>query len=134
MLFRSRTWQSRGGHSITINDAEADNKDSIVVALKGGKTVLTLASDKVTLQTPSDITITTDANASLKAKGDVTIEGTNVNIKATSAVKVNGAQVEAVATSSAKVEGVTVDIKASAKLAVDGGGMAQIKGGMVQFN
>ncbi len=133
-VIASRTWKSRAGHSITINDADADSGNSIVVALKGGKTVLTLAADKVTLETPSDITITTDGAASLKANRDVTIEGQNVNIKATSAVKLNGAQIEAVASSTAKFEGALVDLKASGRLAVDGGGATQIKGGMVQLN
>jgi hypothetical protein len=36
--------------------------------------------------------------------------------------------------SSVAVDGAMVDIKASGKLAIDGGGMAQIKGGMVQLN
>jgi phage protein D/phage baseplate assembly protein gpV len=129
-----RTWRSRRGHSITIRDDTKSNPDAVIIELADGVTRLTLAQDRVLLETPSDITIRTDKNATIRAKGDLTLEGANVNVKATSKVALEGLTASIKGSSSVAVDGAMVDIKASGKLAIDGGGMAQIKGGMVQLN
>lgn len=133
-LVEVRTWKSRAGHSITIRDAAADDPQAIVVELADGVTRLTLAEDRVVLETPSDLTITTDGNGEITAQGDLSIKGANVSISADSELSLEGAQTVAKGTSSVKVDGAMVDVVATSKLALDGGAMTQIKGGMVQLN
>ena len=130
----SRVWKSRTGHSITINDAEATAPDSIIIALKDSSAVLTIGKDAVTLVCDSDVKVTTKGAFAVKATGDVTIEGANVSLKATSKMQIDGAQVAVKGSATATLEAASVDVKASAKLGLDGGGMAELKGGMVKFN
>jgi phage protein D/phage baseplate assembly protein gpV len=129
-----RTWKSRSGHSITIRDDSSKDPDSVIVELADGTTRLTLAQDKVVLETPSDLTIKTDKNATFSAAGDLKLEGANVTIKATSKLTLEGVTTSAKGTSTFAIDGAKVDIKASAMATIDGGGMAQIKGGMLQWN
>ena len=133
-LVEVRTWKSRAGHSITIRDAADSDPQSIIVELADGATRLTLAEDRVILETPSDLTITTEGNGEIAAQGDLSITGANVSISADSELSLEGAQMVAKGTSSVKVDGGMVDVVASSKMALDGGGMTQIKGGMVQLN
>lgn len=133
-MIGSRSWKSRAGHSITINDAEADTPDSIVIALKDGKTVLTVAADRVTLTSPSDISINSDRGLALKAKGDLSIEGANITVKATSNLDLKAVELAAQADAAAKFGGGMVTIKSSSTLSLDGGAATEIKGGMVNLN
>lgn len=129
-----RSWKSRSGHEIAIHDAEDPDADRIVVSLADGKGTFTLGSDKVTLVTPVDIEITTEKSLSMTATGDVSIAGANVSVTADSKVELKGAQLSAAGSASAELKAPNVDIKASAKLAADGGGLAEIKGGLVKLN
>lgn len=130
----TRTWKTRAGHSITINDAEAELSDSIVIDLADGKGTFTLGSEEVTLETPVDVTVTTEKNATLKADGDIAIEGQNVTIEAKASLKLKGVDVSASGETSAKVEAPSIDVKGSAKVGIDGGGLAEVKGGLVKIN
>lgn len=129
-----RRWKSRSGHSVTIDDAEAEGGDAIVVELSGGMGTFRLGKDKVLLETPVDIEVTTKKAASLTADGDVSIKGVNVTITADSKITLDCAELAATAKATASVEGATVDIKGSAKVGVDGGGLSEIKGGLVKLN
>ncbi|MFK8024804.1 MAG: VgrG-related protein [Ilumatobacter sp.] len=129
-----RTLKSRAGHSITINDADAEGGNSIVVQLADGKGTFRLGQDEVRLETPVDISMTTEKTLSLVAAGDVSISGANVKITADSKIDLEATDVGAKGASSASIEGGTVDIKGSAKVGVDGGGLTEIKGGLVKLN
>ncbi len=130
----SRVWKSRSGHSIILNDAEAEAPDSIVVSLKGGTSVLTIGKESVTLKSDKDVKITTDGAFAVEATGDISIKGANVKLAATSKMQIDGAQVAVKGTTTASLEAATLDVKASAKLGLDGGGITELKGGMVKFN
>lgn len=128
-----RAWTSRAGHSITIRDDSATDPNAVIIELADGTTRLTLAQDKVVLETPSDLTIKTDKNATIVAKGDLQLKGANVSITATSKLALEGATTSAKGTGTLALDSKMVDIKATGVLAIDGG-TTQIKGGMVQLN
>ncbi len=95
----SVTIETPGGYSVVIDEAEGS-----IVAKDANNNTLTLSSDGITLESGADIT--------LKATGDVKIEGVNVEISASAQFKGEG----------------------SAGSEISSGGNTTIKGSMVQIN
>ena len=127
-------WQTRGGQIIELNDAPQPTADYILLVLGDNTTKLRIGGDGVTLHTPKGITITADQGISVTAKGDLTLEGANVNVKARAKLAMQAAMVEAKATGPLNVQGATAEVKGTAIARVDGGALAEIKGGMVKLN
>ena len=103
---KSVVLETPGGNKMTISD---DAKGIVLEDQNGNK--ITMNDSGVKIESPKDIT--------LKATGDVKIEGANVDVKAQSAFKAAG-------NATAEVSGANTTIKGSAT--------AVIQGGMVQIN
>ena len=75
------------------------------------------------------------ANITLSVGGShIAIEPGGIEIHSGAPVKMDGAQVEVKSTGPVKVEGAQVQVKGSAMASIDGGGMTEIKGGIVKIN
>ena len=86
------------GKKVSVNDADGE----ILVTDENGNQVL-IDGDGITLESPSDIT--------LKATGDLNLEGTNINLKANAGFKAEGsASAEISSTGSTAVKGSIVQI------------------------
>ena len=75
-----------------------------------------------------------DATITLTDSGDVQIKGNNITIEATSNLDLKGVNVVAAGQSKFEAKGATVDVKASGTGTIDGGGVLNVKGGMVKLN
>jgi phage protein D len=76
---QQRIIRSRGGHTITLDDN--DRSSSIAIEDKSGnKIVLNSRENKLLIEVKGDTTLTTQGNLSLKAQGQVQIQGTGIQI------------------------------------------------------
>lgn len=130
----SRTWKSRNGHSITFNDSDSAKENTIVIAHADGKTKIELTPDKVLITTPKETEFLADGDMTLKAKGNLKLEANNITVKAKSKASIEGMQVSAKGSTKAAIEAAQTEIKGSATLKLEGGGMTEVKGGMVKIN
>jgi hypothetical protein len=130
--------KDRVGHALSFRSGSEENKRNVELLLADGKTKLFVGQDKVELWAAQgkplqlksgDGSITITANGEIEIKGaKITITGTNeIALKATS-VKLNSD-----ASMSLQAQA-TLELKSSASAKLDGGGMTEIKGGMVKVN
>ena len=127
--------------SITIKDKE--DKNSLTMDLDKGeitlkaekKLTLSVGSNSITIEDSGKITIKGDADISIQSGANLTLKGTpkaavqatQIEIKADAKLSMQGAQAELKADA-------TMDVKASATMTLDGGGMTNLKGGLVKIN
>ncbi len=130
----SRVWRSRTGHIVEMYDSSDPAGSYVAITLADGRTRLRLGEDRVTLESPTDISITSRGNISLEATGDLTLEGANVAVKADNAVKIDGLSVVARGTAAAKVEGAQTEIRGSGAVTVQAGAVAALRGALVKLN
>lgn len=130
----SQAWHSHAGHVVELHDSQTPAQSYFSVTLKDKKTKLVLREDGVTIETPNPITITSQQTISMKATGDVTIEGANVNINAKAKVNVEGAQVLAKGKATIQLEGAQASLKGTGMVSVEGGALAQVKGAILKLN
>ncbi|MGH9038602.1 MAG: VgrG-related protein [Acidimicrobiia bacterium] len=130
----SRMLKTRTGNTIELIDGATDTESKVVVTLSDGKTKLSLGGTEVTLTSPSPVSVTTDQSLSLKATGDVSIEGANVKIKAQMAATVESVQFEAKGDATAKVSGAQAELSGTATVKVEAAGVTQVKGSILQLN
>lgn len=118
---RRRILKTRAGHTVTLTDGS----DAAVIVETAGGHRLTLADEKkqVRLETAGGLTLAMDDNSrevKLEAGGNLTVKsGTNLTIEATGKLELKGA---------------TFSLAASGKGEVNGGGMLEVKGGLVKIN
>jgi len=129
-----RTWRSRTGHTIALNDNVSPALSFVSITLADGKTVLRMGGDKVTLTSPTPITIESQQGITIKATQDLTIDALNITMKAKNAVSIEGTQLTAKGRAATNVEGATTTVKGSATVNVEGGALAAVKGGIVKLN
>ncbi len=128
-----RRFTSRTGHLLSFDDDDG-SMAGIIISTGDGQTKIALSGgdDGVTIESTKNVVV----NATGSAKVTVTA-GSTVNVKSTSdmtlesggdfSIKAPGGTVN--------VEGMSVAVKGTAGAQVDaGGGIAQIKGSMVQLN
>jgi uncharacterized protein involved in type VI secretion and phage assembly len=112
--------RSRSGHLVQLDDTPG--AEQIVIRDKTGKNELVIDSptNTMSIKLDKDLTVEVKGNVSMKAPtGDITLECINFNVKAKA---------------KAAIEGATTEIKGSATGKFDGGGMLELKGGMVKIN
>ncbi len=133
----ARTFTSSLGHEMYVADGSKAADQHIKLITAGREATLFLGVEKIDLQAegiPVKV-FNGDGSIEIAKNGAITMDSKNsITIKAAQDVKIEGANVSIKANAAAKVEGVTVDVKASAKGSFDGGGMAEVKGGMVKIN
>ncbi len=147
---KQRIIRSRTGHIITLDDSDnapyieiVDNtgKNTIKLDAKNNKLTVHLEGDMLFEATKGDImlkakTVTVEASDALKMKGkSLDAEASQAaNIKAGSDLKLKGMSADISADSALKMKGgSTAELKGSASLTLDGGGMTEVKGGMVKI-
>ena len=131
-----RAFHSFNGHRVEIKDDQSGGNDnSITIELAGGKGLIEVTeAGGVSITTPQDVKITADGDIALKATGDLSLAGANIKLAADSELTLEGVNIEAKATAKFAVEGLSVEAKGSASLNLEAGGVAQVKGAMVQLN
>ncbi|MFN2505988.1 MAG: VgrG-related protein [Acidimicrobiales bacterium] len=130
----SRVWRSRTGHVVAMHDANSPAQSFIAITLADGKTSLRMGEDKVTLDSPTDITITSQTNVSVVATGDLALEGANITVKAKNGLTMEAVNLAAKGKASVKLEGAQAELKGSATVNVEGGALAAVKGAIVKLN
>jgi phage protein D/phage baseplate assembly protein gpV len=131
-----RVIKSRSGHLIILNDE--DGKEQIVIRDKTGKNEIVIDSkeNSMSIKVDKDFSIEAKGNVTVKTSGgDMTLECNNYNVKAKAKVAVEGqGGVEMKTSAQMKIEGSITEIKASGTGKFDGGGMLELKGGLVKIN
>jgi phage protein D len=146
---KQRIIRSRTGHIITLDDS--DNAPYIEIVDNTGKNKIKLDSknNKLTVHLEGDMqfeapkgdimlkakTVTVEASDALKMKGkSLDAEASQAaNVKAGTDLKLKGMNTDISSDAAMKIKGgSTAEVKGSAKLTLDGGGMTEVKGGMVK--
>jgi phage protein D len=76
---RQRVIRSRTGHTIMLDDSD-DGGSITIEDSRGNKIALDTSSNALNITTQGDITLASDANISLEAKGKVSVKGLGVEI------------------------------------------------------
>ena len=131
-----RLIKSRSGHLIQLGDKSGE--EQIIIRDKTGKNEIVINSKENTMsiKVDKDFTIEAKGNVSIKTTGgDMTLECNNFNVKAKAKVAMEGqAGMELKTTAQMKIEGSTTEVKGSGMGKFDGGGMLELKGGLVKIN
>lgn len=130
-----RTITSRSGNRIELIDGGKPKEEKIVLTTSGGKAVLELTDDGVKLTSDGDITVTGKKKLTLKLTGDAALEAANIKIKAQQKIQLEaGTDIIAKGLNVKAQAQAQMELKSSAKLTADGGGMTEVKGGLVKIN
>lgn len=135
---KKRIIKTRTGHTLTFLD-NSNGEEYIEIKDAKGNTQIKFdtANKKITMQSEGEIEISAKGNLTLKSEQDISIQTASGN------VKVGGQTFSAKGTSSvemksdsgsATVQGMMFSIKGSGEGEVDGGGMLNVKGGLVKIN
>lgn len=142
---------TRGGNHILINDEDGkenikiynrDNKNEIALSLDGDTTINIKSEGKINIEAKDTITMKAK-KIEMTADQDWKVKAGKTEINNDQGMKVGAnAKVEIAGQAGVKVEGATVDVeaqgqasvKASGQLALEGSGIATLKGGMVMIN
>ncbi len=132
------TLRDRGGHSFSFRSGDADTARNVELKLADGKTKLFVGQDKVELWAAEGKPLqlkSGQGSITITANGDIEIKGNKVSITATQDLTGKGMKVELTADTAVKVQANTaLELKASASAKLDGGGMTEVKGGIVKIN
>ena len=142
--------------SITLQDKEGKNTlsmdlDKGEITLKaekkltlvvGSNSITIEDSGKITIKGDGDIGVESGANLNLKGTPKAALQASQIETKADAKVSMQGAQIEIKADAKLSMQGAmtevkadaTMDVKASATMTLDGGGMTNLKGGLVKIN
>ncbi|MEM7092077.1 MAG: VgrG-related protein [Actinomycetota bacterium] len=127
-------YTSRVGHTLLFEDGDSPDAKAVAVDLSDGATRFRLGEDAVDLDAAKAITITGQEDITIKTDtSGVTIEGSSITIKATGDLSLEGANVNIKGTAGVTVQGAKTDVKADGMLNVQAGGIAAVKGSMVQL-
>jgi phage protein D/phage baseplate assembly protein gpV len=134
---QQRSFTTRLGHQILLNDGDSPKDHFIELALSDKKTSVHIGEDgiKVVASQGKPVSITNgQATITLTDKGDITMKGTNITIEAQAKVTIKGAQIEAKGSAAMKLEaGATLEAK-GAIVKVEASGIASVKGAMLKLN
>jgi phage protein D len=132
---------SPDARGITIKDKDGKNKifidsqnNKITIQSEGemllkAKTKMTIEAADLDITIENKITESAGEIATEAKKGDIVAKSTTGNIKFTATTNF-----EAKGTAGAKIAGATLDLKGDATAKLDGGGMTEIKGGLIKLN
>jgi uncharacterized protein involved in type VI secretion and phage assembly len=135
----ARRTTSRTGHYLEFGDGTSDKEKHVEIQLSDGKTRLRLGLDESSLEIPAGkkFTLKVGNNSSIvfDGNGKIEVKGTDVKITATNAFEVQGNRsFTAKGGAQATVEAPKLELKGKASGTLDGGGLLEIKGGMVKIN
>ncbi|HSK38197.1 MAG TPA: type VI secretion system tip protein TssI/VgrG, partial [Arenibaculum sp.] len=115
----NETHSVKDTRSVTVTAAETHtNEDDFTHEVTGDYTLK--VGGNITIEAGGSITLKAGSTMDLEAAGDATLKGANTTVEASANVTVKA--------------GAMLEAKASATGKVDGGGMLELKGGMVKLN
>ncbi|MEI7555260.1 VgrG-related protein [Candidatus Chlorohelix sp.] len=128
-VVKQRLIKSKSGHVITLDESDDKPKISIVDKTGSNKIIIDSQNNTITIESKDKISITsTTKDIELKAAaGKVTLDAKEIEIKSSTNTKIS-------ATAKMEVTGLNLEVKASASAKIDGGGMTEIKGGLIKLN
>ncbi|NWJ45562.1 MAG: VgrG-related protein [Chloroflexi bacterium] len=128
-VVKQRLIKSKSGHIITLDESDDKPKISIVDKTGSNKIIIDSQNNTITIESKDKISITsTTKDIELKAAaGKVTLDAKEIEIKSSTNTKIS-------ATAKMEVQGLNLEMKASASAKIDGGGMTEIKGGLIKLN
>jgi phage baseplate assembly protein V len=85
-----RTWKSRSGHVIVLDDTGGSEQISIVDKSGASKITIDTASKTITIESAGDLTIKAAGNLALQSGKDVKVNGKNVTLAATGKLAAKG--------------------------------------------
>lgn len=85
-----RTWKSKRGHVIVLDDTEGAEQISIVDRSGSHRITIDTASKSITIESAGDLTIKAAGNLALHSDKDVTVNGSNLTLAATSQLAAKG--------------------------------------------
>lgn len=127
-----------GGHALTFRNGAAPNKKNVEIMLADSKTKLFIGQDKVELIAAQGNTLelkSGEGSITITADGSIEIKGTKVTLTGKTELAAKAMNVKINADMGATVNAnTTLDLKAGAQATLDGGGIANVKGGLVKIN
>jgi phage protein D/phage baseplate assembly protein gpV len=126
-------WQTRSGHLMTMSDSSAPGESYIRIGLKTGKTMLRMGEDESSLEVEKDLTIDGKGKVTIRATGDVLVEGMGITVKAKARLVLEGQSgVDIKSNGPVNVEGAVASVKGKGTATLESGGVTQVKGAMVK--
>lgn len=121
---------------ITVKDEEDISIVNEKCKINLKDTDITIINEKCTI-TIKDSTITIEASADIElkaSKGKLSISAKQVEISSTDSTKISGREVAIAGQQAASLKAAQVEVNGSATAKIEGGGMTEIKGGMLKLN
>lgn len=132
-----RSLTSRRGNLVELADGKDAKSDHVLLALPGGESRLRLGGDAVDLTVPKGTPVKIQAGSTRIVLGDdgsVTVEGATITVRAEQKLALEAPEISVRARGKLALEGTEVSVKGQAKASLEAGGIAQVKGSMVQIN
>lgn len=140
-----RSFTSSKGHFLLFSDktgdefvqlATTDGKFSLKLAQDAdGGTILVESNNKITINSKSDVAIKSDSKLTIESATELLLKSQKVTIQAQGGdTMLEGLNVKVAAQTGLNLEGVTFDLKGSGKGTINGGGLLEVKGGLVKIN
>lgn len=86
--------RTKGGHEILLDDSSGQEKVHIVDKTKNNKVVIDSVANTITVEADMDVTVQSKSgNATVEAKGSLTLKGATVTIEASGTVTVTGSTI-----------------------------------------
>jgi len=113
------------------------------IIMKAEKNITIEAKENMDIQVEGDMSLTVDGDRTTDVGGDVTFttDGNwdnsvtgDMDVSVTGNLSMSGMELSGKGNTKLALEGAQAEIKASATMKVDGGGMLELKGGMVKIN
>lgn len=130
---------SRTGHVLSMTELAGQN-DGILVKTAGGGYILDLNKQQKKITLEADGTVIIEAKGTgamtIKAAGDLGIEGRKINIKAQAGITIDagGGAMDLKAGPKIGAQAATVEINGSGTAALKAGGMVTVQGALVKIN
>ncbi|GAA4343146.1 type VI secretion system Vgr family protein [Flaviaesturariibacter amylovorans] len=136
--------RTRSGNTIYFKDKDQQKEQEIVIKTDDANIIsILLKNDKGTITIKSNKAIEVHSESTINVSSEaITVKGKTIKVEASDSIemkaktiKMEGSQEIGAKSTNVKVEGsATVKVKASAQLDLDGGGMANLKAGLVKIN
>lgn len=134
---QSRQLQSRLGHYFRFLDGTQPADQAIELALTGGKNLIHLGKDKLSIQVPSNTPVDIvagNSTISVAASGAITMKAPSISIQAQTSLELKAATISVAATSALSLQADAAATLKGATVAVQSSGATTIVGGTVSIN
>ena len=133
----ARRLTSRTGHVVEVSDGTTPDKAHVLLSLKEGLPKLRIGKDRVDIEAAAGKPLlikSGQGSIEINAQGEITIKGTKVTIEAVGSLGMKGATTVVEGTAKLDAKAPMVNVQAQGKGTIDGGGLLEVKGGLVKIN